>query len=1049
MKHRAYHLSFSKVLIPFLLFLLTLLPAAAQGYGEPDPASTAKDFTWPGGKSLAISLTFDDARLSQIDKGIPILDNYGVKATFYVSQDRLMQRLEEWKRVAGNGHDIGNHSMVHPCSGNFTWARERALEDYTLEQMSDELDSANRFIRQVLGVVPVSFGYPCGQTYVGRGQQSRSYVPLVSAMFASGRTWMDEGPNDPIFCDLARLTGMELDGKHFDDILAWIDQARETGSWLILAGHEMDEAGFQTSLLSTIDSICRYATDPANGIWIDHVAAIGNYVREQRGIPAHTEMLPYQNPALPVTARVDDLISRMTLEEKIGQLNMPCGYFRELGRTVPEKLEGSRKFTSGALLEGIGPGGGFFTLPNNALQEGPGQQARFLNELQRIAIEKTRLRIPLLQTEEGTHGLMCAGATIFPEGPALGSTWNLDLIRDIYSTVALEARAIGIHQLFTLVIEPIRDPRMGRNQEGYSEDPYMCSRYAATIVKAVQGDDLKAGDKAVAGLCHYPGQSQPESGLERGAMEVSERVLREVFLPPWEAGIKQNGAMGVMATYPTIDGIPAHSSPGIMTGILRGELQFKGLVLSEGNGVNTLVYSGLTNSIKEAAAMVAHAGMDVSISFDQGYFHEMIENVNEGRVSIETIDRSVRRVLEQKFTLGLFENAMVDEQRAKQLSHTHEAQQLALRAAHEGIVLLRNENGILPLDKQINSIAVIGPNSDDERNQLGDYTSAVVLQEITTVLEGIEAKIGVEKVRYVKGCNVTGTDLNEIEQAVKAARRSDAAVVVLGENEWQRENGEGTSGEGYDVATLELTGLQKELIRRIHATGTPTIVVLINGRALAIPWIAEHVPGIIEAWIPGEKGGEAVADVLFGDVNPSGKSPVTFPRHAGQLPVYYNYKPSKSYWLEEGWGNSYADMEDSGVLFPFGYGLSYTTFTYSDLIFSAETIGQFGKSTVSCTVKNSGDKAGAEVVQLYVRDRKSSVVRPVKELRGFEKIFLEKGESKQVSFELGYEELKMLDVHMNWVVEPGAFEVMIGSSSEDIRLNGSLQVVSPWDRVEP
>jgi len=348
-------------------------------------------------------------------------------------------------------------------------------------------------------------------------------------------------------------------------------------------------------------------------------------------------MLPYQNPAVPVDLRIDDLISRMTLAEKIGQLNMPCGYFSELGNNPLEKQAGSRKFTEGTLLDGIGPGGGFFTFPNTALQEGPAQQAAFLNELQKIALEKTRLKIPLLQTEEGTHGLMCSGATIFPEGPALGSTWNLELIDNIYKTAAREARAIGIHQLFTLVIEPLRDPRLGRNQEGYSEDPFLCSQFAATIVKAVQGDDVSAADKVVAGLCHYPGQSQPVSGLERGDMDISERTLREVFLPSWETGIKENGALGVMATYPSIDGIPAHSSPEILTGILREELNFKGLVLSEGNGVNTLIYNGLVETEKEAAAMVANAGMDVSISFQQGYFNEMIENVNEGKVSYTLI----------------------------------------------------------------------------------------------------------------------------------------------------------------------------------------------------------------------------------------------------------------------------------------------------------------------------------------------------------------------------------------------------------------------------
>ncbi len=997
---------------------------------------------------MGLSLTFDDARLSQIDKGIPILDKYKVKATFYVSPDNMKQRLDGWKRAVNNGHDIGNHSLIHPCSGNFPWARSKAIEDYTLQTMHAELDSASKIIENLLGVTPVSYAYPCGQTFIGKEKETTSLVPLISSMFESGRIWMSEAPNDPAYCDMAQITGIELDGKSFDQIKVIIEDAKENGSWLVLAGHEMDDGGRQTSLLHTIEEICKYASDPINEIWIDDVHSIAEYIKDKRGDAPFAGMLPYQNPALTIGKRIDDLISRMTLAEKIGQLNMPCGYFSELGNTPQEKQEKGRSFVEGTFLEGIGPGGGFFTLPNSALHEGPEQQTSYFNELQKIALEKTRLKIPLLQTEEGTHGLMCSGGTIFPEGPALGSTWNLQLIDKIYQTAAREARAIGVHQLFTLVIEPIRDPRLGRNQEGYSEDPFICSQFAATIVKAVQGYDVSASDKVIAGLCHYPGQSQPVSGLERGAMEISERTLREIFLPPWEAGIKESGALGVMATYPTIDGIPAHSSSKILTDILRGELNFKGLVLSEGNGVNTLVYTGLAETEKEAAAMVAKAGMDVSISFDQGYFSEMIENVNEGKVSIETIDRSVRRVLEQKFRLGLFENPFVDVEKAVQISHAEEHQKLALDAAREGIVLLKNETvsgkktKILPLSKNIRSIAVIGPNADDEKNQLGDYTSRVVLQDITTVLDGIINKLGIEKVNYVKGCNIIGDELDEIEEAVKAAKKSEIAVVVVGENEWQKEDKKGTSGEGYDVATLELTGRQLELVQKVHATGTPTVVVLINGRALAIPWIDENIPGIVEAWIPGEKGGEAVADVLFGDVNPSGKIPVTFPRHVGQLPVYYNHKPSKSYWLEKGWGNSYADLKESGPLYEFGYGLSYTTFEYGNLEFSSTTIGKYGTTTVSCVIKNTGEMAGAEIVQMYIRDKISSVVRPVKELKGFKKIKLEPDETKTVSFEIGEKELKMLNKDLDWVVESGEFEIMIGSSSKDIRLKDILTVIN-------
>ncbi len=438
--------------------------------------------------------------------------------------------------------------------------------------------------------------------------------------------------------------------------------------------------------------------------------------------------------------------------------------------------------------------------------------------------------------------------------------------------------------------------------------------------------------------------------------------------------------------------------------------------------------------------MAANAGMDVSISFNQGYYHDLLENVEEGKVSMKTIDRSVRRILEMKYRLGLFDNPFVDPQRAVEISHTEESQNLALQAAREGIVLLKNDNKMLPLSKKIKSIAVIGPNADDEKNQLGDYTSRVVLQDIVTVLGGIRNKLGEDvKINYVKGCNVKGDELNEINKAVKTAKNAEIAVLVLGENEWQKENKQGTAGEGYDVATLELTGKQKELLQQVVETGTPTVVVLINGRPLAIPWIDENVPAIVEAWLPGEKGGDAIADVLFGDYNPGGKLTITFPRHAGQLPVYYNYKPSKTYWLEKGWGNSYADI-DYKPLYEFGHGLSYTTFEYQDLAISPESSGTNGQFQISAEIKNTGNRVGSEVVQLYLRDKISTVVRPVKELKGFTRIVLQPGESARVSFTLTHDELKMLDKHLDWIVEPGEFAILLGSSSEDIRLEGTLRI---------
>ncbi len=713
-------------------------------------------------------------------------------------------------------------------------------------------------------------------------------------------------------------------------------------------------------------------------------------------------------------------------------MNMPCVYINSLGKDIKAKMEGCRNFAAGIKEPGIGPGGGFFTLPNTILHEGPEQQAKFLNELQKIAIEGTRLKIPLLMTEEGTHGLMCPGGTIFPEGLAIGSTWNMNLVKDIYTAAAREARAIGIHQLFTLVVEPNRDPRLGRNQEGFSEDPFMCSRIAESIVAGTQGNDISAPDKVVAGLCHYPGQSQPVSGFERGAMEISERTLREVFLPPWVAGIKKGGARGVMATYPAIDGVPTHGSEKILTKILREELGFDGLVLSEGGGIGTLVYEHIVSTRKEAGALALKAGVDVGISYEEGYMASMLENVREGKVNMELIDRSVRRILKQKYDLGLFENSYVDPAYAVKVSHTQENQDLALQVAREGIVLLKNEKSILPLKKDIRSIAVIGPDADDNKNQLGDYIPKVIPQKVITVLGGIKNKVSSNTVvTYVKGCNVTGNELNEIDKAVAAAKKADITIIVVGEN------GDKTDGEGYDAATLDLTGNQQKLLEAVYASGKPVVAVLINGRPLSVTWAAEHLPAIVEAWMCGEKGGDAVADVLFGDYNPSGRLPITIPRHVGQLPVYYNYKPSKNYWIEKGWGTPYVDMNPL-PLYEFGFGLSYTTFEYTGLTITPSDGEIAGDVHISLEVRNTGNRAGAEVVQLYINDVISSVTRPVKELKGFEKVMLKSGEKKSVEFTLTPDQLSFLNQDLNRVVEPGTFSVMVGSSSENIRLKGEF-----------
>jgi beta-glucosidase len=753
-------------------------------------------------------------------------------------------------------------------------------------------------------------------------------------------------------------------------------------------------------------------------------------------------MQVYLDPKQPIERRVNDLMGRMTLKEKIGQLNLPCVYVDELGKTPPEKIEGCKKFAAGTHTDEIGPGAGFFTLTNTISNKNLAEQTEYFNELQRIAVTKTRLKIPLLEDEEGTHGAMFPGATVFPEGLAIASTFNMPLVESIYAAAAREARAIGIHVLSTLVLEVNRDPRMGRNEEGYGEDPFLYSRIAESVVHGAQGSDISAPDKVIALMTDFPTQSQPVSGLERGAIEVSERVLRENFLPPWSAAFSA-GSLGVMAGYPEIDDVPEHASEKWNTQILRNEMGFKGIVVSEGYGFGSLIYEGIVPTQKEAGALSLRAGVDLNITYEPAYMAPLIENIKEGKVPMALVDRAVRRVLEVKFRLGLFEHPYADVALAERVVHSKEHQDLALRTAQEGIVLLRNENKLLPLKKDVKSIAVIGPNADSVSSMLGDYSPNVVPQPVSTILSSIKAKASpAAQVVYAKGCAVNDDDKGGFPEAIQAAKNADVAILVMGE----RASSEGkksapTDGEGHDVASLDLTGVQEELVQAVQATGTPVVLVLVNGRPLSIRWEAEHVPAIVEAWLPGEAGGAAVADVLFGDVNPSGRLAITVPRSSGQLPAYYNYKPSKEYWIGQAWTHhgGYADMPGT-PLYAFGYGLSYTQFEYSNLRMERPQISAQGATKVSVDVRNTGSVAGVETPQLYMHEQFSPVSTPVKQLRGFERIALEPGQKKTVTFDVGPKDLQLLDENMHWTVVPGTFDIMIGKSSADIALKGTLEV---------
>lgn len=771
--------------------------------------------------------------------------------------------------------------------------------------------------------------------------------------------------------------------------------------------------------------------------------------KEQQKMKSVSESKPaYRNPSLPVEKRVEDLLSRMTLEEKVAQ--MLCVWNDKKKTLLNAKGEFDLEKAKAHYHQGYGLGqvgrpsdaGGGTT---------PRQTAELTNAIQKFFIENSQLGIPVIFHEECLHGHAAPEATSFPQPIGLASTFDPELAERLYAMTAYEARVRGTHQALTPVVDVARDPRWGRVEETFGEDPYLAACMGAAAVRGFQGDrSFKDKKHLIATLKHFAAHGQPESGTNCAPANVSMRILREVFLYPFKKCVEA-GAVSVMASYNEIDGVPSHANRWLLRDVLRKEWGFGGYVVSDYYAIRELydrpgLYGHhVAGSRKEAAVLAAKAGVNIELP-EPDCYPELIAAVREGLIEESVLDELVGAMLEWKFRLGLFEDPYVDPAEAERVVGCSAHRALALEAARKTIILLKNEGNLAPLDsKKIRTIAVIGPNAD--RVLLGGYSSTP--KQFITVLEGIREYVGSQvRVLYEEGCKITvggswaqdevvlsdpAEDRRSIAKAVKAAQQADVVILAIGGNEQ-------TSREAYeknhmgDRASLEMVGLQDELVDALAETGKPIVALLFNGRPLSIRNLAAKVPVIFECWYLGQETGRAVAEVLFGQVNPSGKLPITIPRSVGHIPAYYNYKPSAR--------RGYL-FDDISPLFAFGYGLSYTTFRYQNVRLEKPAIGRGESTRVLVDVQNTGQRAGDEVVQMYIRDCISSVTRPVKELKGFKRIHLEPGQTQTVALPIEPEHLAFYDIHMNYTVEPGEFEIMVGSSSRDEDLQKVILTVQP------
>jgi beta-glucosidase len=757
----------------------------------------------------------------------------------------------------------------------------------------------------------------------------------------------------------------------------------------------------------------------------------------------------YRDATLPVNKRVKDLLRRMTLEEKIEQLTQKdAGGIEMKGDNADpaslEKLFGDR--SPGVLCARFG----------DDLQ----QTARRLAAGQRYFREKTRLGISALTVNEGLHGVLAKGATIYPQFLALGCTWNPDLAKEMGSQIGEEASAAGLNHLLTPMIEVVRDPRWGRVEECIGESPFLVGRMCSAYTLGLQGDlrtKPLAANKSLAMLKTFAGYSMPVNGINIANCNLGERELRTTYFPPVEQVIRETGVLSVMPSYNEMDGIPSHANRWLLENVLRGEMGFRGYTYSDWGGVafNAGLHHVAANSA-EAGKQALEAGVDLEAPGPTCYQH-LGRLVREKQVPMSEIDKAAGHVLYTKFAAGLFDGRPdADITKLPQIARCAEHVALSQRIAEESIVLLKNDKNLLPLDPaQLKSIAVIGPNA--EQVQFGDYCWSKNNHDGVTILRGLRERLGnTVAVTYEKGCDLTGRSTAGFAAAVAAAKQSDVAVVVLGDTSmilsgvgWEDKSlpASGTVGEGYDVTDPVPPGLQQDLVREVLKAGKPVIVVFLNGRPYSVPWMKEQVPAIVEAFYPGQQQGYAVADVLLGKVNPSGRLSMTVPQSAGHIPTVHDYRPSgRGYYHSPGsetrLGRDYV-FSSPAPLWSFGFGLSYTTFGYSDLKVETPAVQPDGDVRLSFTVKNSGNRPGKEVPQVYLRDDVSSVTTPVMKLVGFTKIELQPGESRRLTLTIPNRELALWNRQMKRVVEPGTFTLMVGSSAETVVLRGKFRVGAP------